>query len=151
MPLPANRQPARRVRGDAMEDYLLHIHRLSRKGGLVRGVDLAAALGIAAPSVTGMVRRLSGQGLIDHHFYRGIALTPKGARLAALVARRREVLERFLGALGLDTRIIQRDVEGMKHCVSDATCAALQKWLETHPPSAPEADAPAGAAPRAPS
>lgn len=114
----------------SVEDYLLQIHRLSKPGQLVRGVDLAACLGIAAPSVTGMVRRLAEQGLLCHQAYRGIALTAQGASIALRLDHHRTLLERFLLSLGIDEQTVRQDAEGMKHWVSDATCTALQKWMD---------------------
>lgn len=119
----------------AVEDYLLRIHQLAGAGHSVRGVDLAKALGISQPSVTGMIQRLSTLGLIAHRHYHEIVLTNAGAEVAARIARRRTILETFLRSLGLDEETIRHDAEGMEHCISDASCDALQRWVETTRPA----------------
>lgn len=132
-PLP----PSKPTATAAAEDYLLRIHQLADTGNSVRGVDLAKALGISQPSVTGMIQRLSTLGLIAHRHYREIVLTGAGAEVAARIARRRTILETFLRSLGLDEETIHHDAEGMEHCISDATCDALQRRVETTRPVPP--------------
>jgi DtxR family Mn-dependent transcriptional regulator len=55
-----------------VEDYLKTIYELETRKGAASTNDIAAALRIAAPSVSGMIRRLSGQGLITHEPYKGV-------------------------------------------------------------------------------
>lgn len=127
---------SKRTATAAGEDYLLRIHQLADTGHSVRGVDLAKALGISQPSVTGMIQRLSTLGLIAHRHYREIVLTSAGAEVATRIARRRTILETFLRTLGLDEETIRHDAEGMEHCISDATCDALQRRMKNTPADA---------------
>ena len=52
-------QPSR-----AVQDYLKAIHRLGGAEEMVSPVDIAARLGVRAPSVTGMLKRLAEAGWI---------------------------------------------------------------------------------------
>src|SRR2546422_2307832 len=56
----------------SVEDYLKAIYHLSSQGGFAATSDIAAMLEVAPPSVSGMVKRLSETGLIEHVPYRGV-------------------------------------------------------------------------------
>src|SRR3989454_6577398 len=61
----------------SVEDYLKAIYHLSSQGGFAATSDIAAMLEVSSPSVSGMVKRLSETGLIEHVPYRGVQLTPR--------------------------------------------------------------------------
>src|SRR5262245_41370908 len=90
--LPASIQEP--VLSRSVEDYLKAIFRLSNQGGFATTSDIAALLALAPPSVSGMVKRLSEMGLIEHVPYRGVQLTAQGRRAALRMIRRHRVLER---------------------------------------------------------
>ena len=76
----------------AIEDYLKAIYQLGREEphlGGVTGHRLALRLGVAAPSVTNMVKRLRELDLVEHERYRGIGLTKAGEQIALEVVRHR--------------------------------------------------------------
>src|SRR5437879_12259735 len=77
----------------SVEDYLKAIYHLSSQGGFASTSDIAALLDVAPPSVSGMVKRLSETGLIEHVPYRGVQLTPQGRRAALTMIRRHRILE----------------------------------------------------------
>ena len=54
----------------SVEDYLKAIYHLSSQGGFAATSDIATLLEVARPSVSGMVKRLSETGLIEHVPYR---------------------------------------------------------------------------------
>src|SRR5204862_6067427 len=72
----------------SVEDYLKVIYHLSNQGGFAATSDIAAMLEVAPPSVSGMVKRLSETGLIEHVPYRGGQLTTQGRRAALMIVRR---------------------------------------------------------------
>lgn len=110
----------------AVEDYLERILELMNSKGYARVVDIADALKISQASVTNMVQRLDADGLLKYEKYRGLVLTPAGARLAKKIARRHRLLTDFLRLLGLDEHVIHQDVEGMEHHVSTPTLRAIE-------------------------
>jgi len=65
----------------AVEDYLERIRELIQKKGYARVVDIAAELKISQASVTTMVQRLDGEGLVKYEKYRGMVLTGAGGYL----------------------------------------------------------------------
>jgi DtxR family Mn-dependent transcriptional regulator len=104
------------------EDYLKAIYDIERgaPGESVATTDLAQRLAIAPASVTGMVKRLADQGLIEHERYRGVRLTDRG-RLAALrTLRRHRVIEAYLAqALGYAWDRVHDEAERLEHAASD--------------------------------
>lgn len=119
-----------------MEDYLERISELIKKKGYARVVDIAAELKISQASVTTMVQRLDGEGLVKYEKYRGMVLTSAGEEVAARIAHRHELLTNFLTLLGLEKEVVDHDVEGMEHHVSAETFESLEKlsrYLESHP------------------
>ena len=110
----------------AVEDYLERILELINTKGYARVVDIATSLGISQASVTNMVQRLDGEGLLQYEKYRGLVLTTAGETLARNIARRHQLLTDFLKLLGVDDRVIEHDVEGMEHHISPPTLRAIE-------------------------
>jgi DtxR family Mn-dependent transcriptional regulator len=104
----------------SVEDYLKAIYHLATAGGVASTSDIAAALDVAAPSVSGMLRRLSETGLIEHVPYRGVQLTLVGRRAALKMIRRHRILESFLlSQLGYDWDRVHAEAEQLEHAASD--------------------------------
>jgi DtxR family Mn-dependent transcriptional regulator len=104
----------------SVEDYLKAIYHLSSQGGFAATSDIAAQLEVAPPSVSGMVKRLSETGLIEHVPYRGVQLTQQGRRAALKMIRRHRILEVYLTQqLGYDWDSVHEEAERLEHAVSD--------------------------------
>src|SRR5664279_650249 len=123
--VPAKKMNASRSSA-AVEDYLERILELINTKGYARVVDIATSLGISQASVTNMVQRLDGEGLLNYEKYRGLVLTTAGETLARNIARRHQLLTDFLKLLGVDQRAIEHDVEGMEHHISPSTLRAIE-------------------------
>ena len=104
----------------SVEDYLKVIYHLSRQGGYATTGDIADELQIAPPSVTGMVKRLSDNGLIEHAPYKGVQLTTRGRSAALRIIRRHRILESYLAQqLGFDWDSVHQEAERLEHAASD--------------------------------
>ncbi len=104
----------------SVEDYLKAIYHLSSQGGFAATSDIAAMLEVAPPSVSGMVKRLSETGLIEHVPYRGVQLTSQGRRAALRMIRRHRILELYLTQhLSYDWGSVHAEAERLEHAVSD--------------------------------
>jgi DtxR family transcriptional regulator, Mn-dependent transcriptional regulator len=102
------------------EDYLKAVYAVERAGDAAATGDLAERLGVAAASVSGMVRRLADQGLLTYERYRGVRLTPDGRRVALRTLRRHRVLECYLAAvLGFPWDRVHAEAERLEHAASD--------------------------------
>ncbi|MBN2104501.1 metal-dependent transcriptional regulator [bacterium] len=114
-----------------IEDYLETIHLLNEENGGVRVKDIASALNITMPSVSGAIKRMVKQGLVSHPRYDLIVLTPKGASLAKEIYTRHRVIKKFLQEiLELDPRVAEKDACRMEHIISRETLTGLKKLLE---------------------
>jgi DtxR family transcriptional regulator, Mn-dependent transcriptional regulator len=119
----------------AVQDYLKVIHALGGAEGVVQPVDIAERLQIRAPSVTGMLKRLAEQGLIQYASGRGAQLTSAGVAQARRVIRRHRLLELFLTrVLGLDWSEVDAEADALEHAISprleEAIAAHLGEPLE---------------------
>ncbi|CAN5664771.1 metal-dependent transcriptional regulator [soil metagenome] len=104
----------------AVEDYLKAIYQLSEAGAPVSTSAIADRLGIAAGSVTGMLKRLAEAGLVEHTRYHGARLTDNGVMTAVRTIRRHRILERFLvDVLGYTWDRVHDDAERLEHVVTD--------------------------------
>jgi DtxR family Mn-dependent transcriptional regulator len=103
-----------------VEDYLKAIYDIERSSGAAATTDIAQRLSIAPASVSGMVRRLAGQGLLQHQRYRGVTLTAGGRRAALRTIRRHRVIEAYLArALGYPWDRVHEEAERLEHAASD--------------------------------
>jgi DtxR family Mn-dependent transcriptional regulator len=137
-----------------VEDYLKAIYELEIRHGAASTNEIAAALRIAAPSVSGMIRRLSSQGLIAHEPYKGVQLTREGRRAALKTIRRHRVIESYLTqALGYPWDRVHDEAERLEHAASDELIDRMAEAIgepETDPHGAPipTRDGTLGAEPR---
>lgn len=118
------------------EDYLKHLYMLGQEGK-VNTQALAGALGVAPASVTGMLRKLSEQGLVSHAPYQGARLTGEGERVALEVLRHHRLLELFLHrALGVPLDEVHDEADALEHALSEKLEARIAAWLgdPTHDP-----------------
>jgi len=104
----------------SVEDYLKSVFHLTSQGGFATTSDIAEMLEVAPPSVSGMMKRLSETGLIEHVPYRGVQLTPQGRRAALQMIRRHRILESYLTSkLGYDWGDVHVEAERLEHAVSE--------------------------------
>src|SRR5690606_19777304 len=118
--MPPRTATRRHMPTPAVEDYLKAIYQLSVEGERVSNSAIAERLGIAAASVTEMLKRLSEAGLVEHVPYRGVTLTAAGAETAVRMVRRHRVLEAFLvEQLGYTWDQVHEEAERLEHAASD--------------------------------
>ncbi len=116
----------------AVQDYLKAIHRLGGADAFVEPNRIAEELGVKAPSVTGMLKRLADAGWIEYN-----ARTRTGAKLSASglvealrVIRRHRLVELFLTqVLKLDWSEVDAEAEALEHAISPRLEQALAEYL----------------------
>ena len=113
-------------RNEVAED----IAELIEEVGEARPVDIAARMGVTAPTVAKVLDRLSREGLVERARYRAVFLTAEGAALAAACRQRHAIVVRFLVRLGLDPAIAEIDAEGIEHHVSQRTLELFQRFAD---------------------
>lgn len=117
-------------RNELAEDYVELIAELIARFGEARPVDIAARMGVTAPTVAKTLDRLAREGLVARARYRSVFLTPDGAELAEACLRRHDIVVRFLVRLGLDPETAEKDAEGIEHHVSDRTLALFRAFAD---------------------
>jgi DtxR family transcriptional regulator, Mn-dependent transcriptional regulator len=123
-----------------VENYLKAIYQgvnqLNSPARLLPMGQLAAALGVTPGTATTMVKTLAESGLVEYEPYSGVALTPAGERLAALVLRRHRLIELFLvRVVGYSWDDVHEEAEQLEHAVSDRLIDRIDEML-----GRPEAD-----------
>jgi DtxR family Mn-dependent transcriptional regulator len=130
----------------SVEDYLKAIYRLTLKGQPASTSDIAQHLELSAPSVSGMIKRLSEQGLLAHVPYKGVELTVEGRRVALRMLRRHRLIEAYLVAfLGYGWENVHEEAERLEHAVSETLIERLAGALgnprfDPHGDPIPDAD-----------
>jgi DtxR family Mn-dependent transcriptional regulator len=124
----------------SVEDYLKAIYRLSPEGRPASTSDIAHLLDLSAPSVSGMVKRLSELGLLEHAPYKGVQLTDAGRRAALRMVRRHRLIEAYLVEfLGYGWDTVHPEAERLEHAVSDTLVERMAAALG-HPTVDPHGD-----------
>lgn len=117
-------------RSELAEDYVELIAELIGIYGEARPVDIAARLGVTAPTVAKTLDRLGRDGLVMRARYRSVFLTDQGAALAEECRVRHDIVVRFLIRLGLDAETAEQDAEGIEHHVSLRTLELFRSYAE---------------------
>ena len=79
-----------------VDEYLEAILELEEEGARIIQARLADRLGVSAPSVSEMVRRLRAEGYLEVNGDRTLTLTHKGRDWATTIVRRHRLAERLL-------------------------------------------------------
>jgi len=119
-----------------VEDYLEVVYDLIQQKGYARPSDIAERLEVKSPSVTSMMQRLNGMGLIVYERYRGLTLTDKGEEMARFMRRKHAIIVKFLQILGVGEKTAKMDAEGIEHDVHKVTINRIERFVNfvnTHP------------------
>jgi len=113
-----------------VEDYLEVIYDLIQTKGYARAVDIAERLSVKTPSVTGMIQKLDGMGLVVYERYRGLTLTDKGESMAKYTERKHVLISKFLRLLGIEEKTANEDAEGIEHHVHKETLNRIERFVD---------------------
>jgi DtxR family transcriptional regulator, Mn-dependent transcriptional regulator len=115
----------------SVQEYLQAVYRLQVKHAPVSTTELAAHLAVAPASVTGMVRKLHRQGLVEHVPYQGVSLTPAGQQEALRLLRIHRLWELFLvEVLGVPWDEVHAEAHRLEHATSERLADRLAEFLE---------------------
>ena len=110
--------------------YLETILVLSRTLPSVRSIDIVEHMGYSKPSVSRAMGLLKNGGFIHVDADGYITLTDEGRDIATKIYERHTILTRALVLLGVDPDTASEDACKMEHAISDASVAAIKKYLE---------------------
>jgi DtxR family transcriptional regulator, Mn-dependent transcriptional regulator len=105
-----------------IQDYLKAIYSLTENEGSASTNALAARLGIAPASVTGMIQKLatSTPPLVVYRKHQGVTLTPEGQRAALEVIRHHRLIETYLvKTLGYRWDEVHAEADRLEHVISE--------------------------------
>lgn len=113
-----------------MEDYLEAIFDLDKEKKVVRVRDIASKLDVKMPTVSSMLKSLSGRGLVNYEKYEYVELTAKGNRVGREIHHRHEVLYRFLtNILNVPPKTADDEACKMEHALGAATLERLTNFM----------------------
>jgi DtxR family Mn-dependent transcriptional regulator len=105
---------------ESTEEYLEAVYRLEREGPGVTTSGLAADLGVAPASVSGMLKKLASDGYLTYEARGQASLTRKGLAVAVRVIRRNRLAEVFLHEiLGMPWDVVHEEACRLEHAISE--------------------------------
>ena len=116
---------------ESLEDYLETILELQETKTVARSKDIAEKLDIKRGSVTGMLKKLAENGLINYEPYGYVTLTPQGKKIATEIEKRHVFLKDFfLRILKLDEAVAEKTACQMEHAMDNQTFKKLKAFIE---------------------
>lgn len=114
----------------SQEDYLEAILHLTDENRVARSKEIAETLNVTKASVTGALRQLKANGLINHSPYSYVTLTDEGERIAREVTRRHRILADFLfRVLGLDEKSADENACRIEHAIDQDVLERLIEFV----------------------
>ncbi|MEO1022331.1 MAG: metal-dependent transcriptional regulator [Bacteroidota bacterium] len=124
----------------SIEDYLKVIYVLNTEEEGASTTAIAEAVGVSSASVTNMLKKLSGMGLITYQQYKGAELTEAGTRIALEVLRHHRLLELYLKEImGYSWDEVHDEAEKLEHHISEQFEDRIAELLN-HPTHDPHGD-----------
>lgn len=124
----------------SIEDYIKGIYKARLETDEVTTQDLAARVGVSAPAVSKMLKRLTELRLVEHIPYQGVCLTPAGEKMALEIIRHHRLLELYLvQALGYGWDEVHAEAERLEHHISEEFEDRIDALLG-HPAACPHGD-----------
>lgn len=118
-------------RNESAEDYLETILILSAKKPVVRGVDIAEALGYKKSSVSVAMKHLRENGHITVTSEGYIYLTDSGLKIAEMIYERHQLISSWLIYLGVDEETALNDACRIEHDLSPQSFEKLKEHILT--------------------
>lgn len=104
----------------SVQDYLKAIFEIREDHDRVSTNALADKLGVAAASVTGMLKKLAELKLVNYEQYKGVRLSVAGEKMALEIIRHHRLLELYLHeAMGYELDKVHDEAERMEHAISE--------------------------------
>lgn len=113
------------------EEYLELLARYEEGGKEPKVKLISRGLGVSPASVSEMLKKLSGKGLVEYERYGKIRLTKKGMAAGRKVLRKHRLIEDFLAWAGVKKACAHREACALEHVVSDEVEEALKKAMGT--------------------
>ncbi len=110
----------------AMREYLAEIYRLQEDTPTVSTTSLAERLGVTAPAIPRMLKRLKSAGYVKHIPYQGVELAELGRQEALRELRRHRTLEVFLvDVMGFQWDEVHEHADALGKGLTDAVAERM--------------------------
>ena len=113
------------------EMYLETVYVLSKKGGLVRSIDVSEYMGYSKPSVSRAIGLLKSGGYLTVGTDGALALTDAGHEVAMRIFERHTMITNLLIMLGVDEQTASEDACKIEHDISDTSFEAIKKHIQS--------------------
>ena len=124
-----------------VENYLQAIYKLKERDERVFPTRLAEVMDVSVATVTGTLKRLTKQGMVEVGADKEVGFTPKGGELGEAVVRRHRLAERLLTELlGVEWHRAHAEAHRLEHAISpyvETKLAAALGYPETNPFGSP--------------
>ena len=112
------------------ENYLKALYNLADRNGEVSVSQLSKEMGVSAPTVNSMVRKLQEKGWVRYEKYKPLHLTKSGRKAAALIIRKHRITEMFLvERMGFGWEEVHDIAEEMEHIHSEILFERMDEIL----------------------
>jgi len=117
--------------GTMAEDYLRVIWKAQEwPAGSITTNQIAATLGVTPSSVSGNLKKLARDGMIEYEPYGRIDLSDEGRAVAVAVVRRHRLIETYLvRCLGFGWDEVHGEADLLEHAVSDRVLDRIDEVL----------------------
>jgi DtxR family transcriptional regulator, Mn-dependent transcriptional regulator len=133
-----------------IEEYLETIFKMELRQTPLLGARLAERMGVSAPTVTGVLKRMSAQGFLAEDERKRLYLTSLGKEWGERMVRRHRLAERLLtDILGMDIDQVHDEACSLEHALSPAVEERLMALLG-YPTTCPHGQPIPGALPGTP-
>ena len=113
-----------------MEDYLEAIYEIGLEKKVVRVRDIASRMDVKMPTVTSMLKSLSGRELVDYEKYEYVELSRQGEKVAKEMHRRHQLLRSFLiDILKVEHQTADEEACRMEHALSASTLDRMVDFM----------------------
>ncbi|MFU2163702.1 metal-dependent transcriptional regulator [Streptococcus pluranimalium] len=113
------------------EDYLKRIYELGEGQVKITNKEIAAQMGVSAPAVSEMLKKMIQEDWILKDKQKGYLITQKGMALISSLYRKHRLIELFLiKDLGYSTKEVHEEAEILEHSVSDKFIDRLEAILD---------------------
>jgi DtxR family transcriptional regulator, iron-dependent repressor len=121
----------------ATQEYLVTLRNLIASDQKPTAAMLARRLGVSPQAASEMIRRLRGEGLIDHSDSRELSLTSSGRAMADAIFRRHALVEWLLtGVVGMGWAESDTEAHRLQGAISENVSTRLDEFLG-HPEICP--------------
>lgn len=130
------------VLSEPAQEYLKAVYKLQRASGgkQVSLTSLARQMGASLPAAAYQLQHLAAEKLVQRSPYRGVALTPRGERVALTLIRHHRLIERFMvDTLGFGWDRVDEEADRLEHVISEDFAQRVEALLG-YPRTCPHGD-----------